>query len=137
MRADGFDGVDKITRLTGRTDIITIREPTDVHYRRVREGLTQILEQFDIDQLYTGVNHVPPLAHFPEFEEGKPNRPWRIPEGRLLCPFLYLYKYHIIDLAHKNNINLSQTQSCLTQREGHCGECWQCRERQWGFDQLK
>lgn len=136
VRADGFDSVERIKHLTGRDDIITIDEPTTVHHRRVREGLVQILEQYDIDELYTGVNHIPPLAHFPEFEEGKPNRPWTVPDGRLVCPFLHLHKYHIIDLANQYNINLSRTQSCLTLHDGHCGTCWQCRERKWGFDQI-
>ena len=48
-----------------------------------------------------------------------------------------VYKYHIIDLANRHKINLSQTQSCLRELKEHCGICWQCLERQWGYKQLE
>ena len=30
------------------------------------------------------------------------------------------------------------TRSCesVTLTEGHCGECWWCQERMWGFNRL-
>jgi len=92
-----------------------------------------ILENYEIDELYTAVNIIPHTEYFPEFiSEGKPGRPWSIPEDEpVKCPFLHLYKYHIIDLANRYNIDLSQTQTCLIQLEGHCGKCWQCLEKQW------
>lgn len=136
-RKDGADSSDNIRRLINRDDIIEIDEDTTEHATRIRRGITNILDRYDIDQLYTGVNHIPPLAHFPEFSENKPNRPWINPYKRLKTPLLHTYKYHIIDLAKQLNIDLSNTHSCLVQNFGHCGKCWQCRERQWGFDQLK
>ena len=53
------------------------------------------------------------------------------------CPFLHLYKYHIIDLANRNNISLEYRHACIEQNKGHCGTCWQCLEKKWGYDQLK
>ena len=45
--------------------------------------------------------------------------------------------YHVIDLANKHNIDLRYTQSCIESPSHHCGECWFCLERTWGYDQLK
>lgn len=136
-RKDGFDNSETIYRLTGRTDIIEIDEVTVDHNDRVSHLATVALTQYDIDQLYIGLNIIPHIKYFPEFvDNDTPVRPWRNPHTLVRTPFLHLYKYHIIDLAKRLNIDISKTQSCLTLRHGHCGTCWQCRERQWGFEQL-
>jgi len=136
-RKDGFDKVEHVEFLTGRS-VIPIPETTTNHKDRYFEGITKIFKDFDIDELYTGINITPPTDFFPEFESvGKPQRPWRKPEyEEIKYPFQHLYKYHIIELAKSNDIDLSETLSCIAHAELPCGECWQCMERAWGFDQL-
>jgi 7-cyano-7-deazaguanine synthase in queuosine biosynthesis len=138
-RADKYDGAERIKLLTGRNEIIEIDELTTNHADRIPMGMDYILDNYDIDELYTGANIIPHTEYFPEFiTDERPGRRWSIPSWiKIKCPFLHLYKYHIIDLANRNNIDLSQTQSCLHQLKEHCGKCWQCLERQWGYKQLK
>ena len=152
---DGHDTPERISLLTDRDDIIEIDkyiECTDNDSPRfkpwhevIKMSMIHMLEDFDIDELYTGDNMNPPIEYFPEFNtNGKPPRAWNIPSlfpdlwaSKIKCPLHHLYKYHIIDLANKNNINLRHTHSCIENTRDHCGECWFCLERAWGYNQLK
>ena len=135
--ASGVDDVETVKKLTGRDDIIVLPTlPEDS--TPVKSGLRSLVLSHGLDQLYTGVNQVPHYKYFPEFAEpNEPPRPWRINSNVLMTPFLHLYKYHLIWLANDLGIDLSETQSCTTQKIGHCGTCWWCREKQWAYDQLK
>jgi len=136
-RLDSFDGVDRVRELTGKP-IIEIPESSTDHWGRFDVAIEHILNNYDIDQLYHGININPPIDIFPEFNIlSKPHRPWRIDHPRLLTPFLHLYKYHIIDLAKQLQIPLDNTRSCIDNASGdECGQCWQCKEKRWGFQQL-
>jgi len=157
---EGYDSPERVSLLTDRYDIIKIdkyikhTENDKPYYKPWTEVLdlsqTHMLEDFDIDELYIGMNMNPPTEFFPEFDTSdKPRRFWytqetsetsRMPKSALTkmrAPFLNLYKYHILDLANKNNIDLRHTQSCQEYMHGHCGECWWCLERTWGYNQLK
>jgi len=138
-RADGYDRAERIKLLTGRSEIIEVDELTTNHEDRIPMGADYIIDNYGIDELYIGVNIIPHTEYFPEFiTDERPGRPWSIPSSlKIKLPFLHLYKYHIIDLANRNNIDLSQTQSCLHELKEHCGICWQCLERQWGYKQLE
>ena len=136
-RKDGFDNADNVRRLTNK-DVIEVDEVSRNHWDRVPLTIEKILNDYDIDSLFTGINHTPPTDHFPEFDTAsKPSRPWKVDFEKVEAPFLHLYKYHIIDLARQFSLDLTGTLSCLHNLDFHCGECWQCKERQWGFDQLK
>jgi len=97
------------------------------------------MNNYSIDELYLGTNIIPHTEYFPEFiTDERPKRLWSYREDSpFKLPLLHLYKYHIIDLANRNNIDLSQTQSCLHKLKEHCGKCWQCLEKQWGYKQLE
>lgn len=58
---------------------------------------------------------------------------------RVLIPFINLEKSHIIDMYYQLGIGslLDYTFSCDQSETTACGKCNGCRERQWGFDQLK
>ena len=136
-RKDGFDRAERIRNLIHK-DIIEVDEVTDDHKDRIGHTIGKILDDYNVDQLYMGINHTPPTYYFSEFDTtNKPHRPWRI-DGVVKAPFLHLYKYHIIDLANKLEIDLSGTRSCIQKVDGdECGKCWQCCEKRWGYDQLK
>jgi hypothetical protein len=134
-REDGFDDPSRVESLISKK-VNRFKETTLNTDLRVREAIYEI--QKDYDQLYIGINHTPPSYYFPELKDGAPYRPWRIQDNdKLIAPFLHLYKYHIIDLANQLNIDLSGTLSCLTDNTTECKECWQCREKIWGYEQLK
>ena len=136
-----------IERLTNRKDIIRIKEDTkSEHYNggkyinRTYQGIEYpeyIKENYDVDQIYGGNNRIPNEAHFPEFLN-MPDGPWRFDHPYIVLPFMHLYKYHIIDIANQYNISITDTQSCLTlpEGEGHCGDCFNCKEIKWAKQQL-
>tara|TARA_B100001175_G_C19324332_1_gene549301 strand:+ start:168 stop:818 length:651 start_codon:yes stop_codon:yes gene_type:complete len=146
----GHDLPERISFLTGRDDIIKIDKyikltDNDKPYFKpwcevMKMSMDHMLEDFDIDELYMGDTMNPPIEFFPEFDiPGKPRRQWYIPESYpVKSPLLHLYKYHIIDLANKHNIDLSHTHSCIDLPDpDHCGKCWFCLEKAWGYNQLK
>lgn len=136
VRSDGFDTPDRVEALV-KKPIIRIPEVSTHHDDRIWMTVESILECYDIDYLYGGINHGPPTEYFPEFDTpDRPYRAWKIDTPRRKVPFLHLYKYHIIDLALTRNIDLSGTMSCIRSIISPCGECWQCREKMWGYEQL-
>jgi uncharacterized Rmd1/YagE family protein len=136
-RQDQFDSVNLVRKLT-KKDVIEVDELQIEKQEMVRFTMYHIADLYNLDQMYTGINCIPNLQHFPEFVEDNPYRPWRITDvdHNVVAPFLHLYKYHIIDIANKNNIDLSNTQSCSVYLHGHCGKCWSCKEKEWGYNQL-
>ena len=50
-------------------------------------------------------------------------------------PFISLNKSHTVGLAlkHKLNYVIKHSHTCTELADGSCYECWQCKERLWGF----
>lgn len=133
-REDGIDNYKRVEELTGQS-VIRIPETSTHSDGRIREGIS--IAEKTYDQVYMALNTVPPADHFPDLKDRAPYRPWKIrPPSKVVAPFLYLFKYHIIDYAIKNNIDLSHTRTCLERTDINCGECWQCREKNWAYEQL-
>ncbi len=132
-RPDGIDNSFRIKMLTSRSDIVEVEVD-----QSIKLTIDKVIDTYPDMQIFTGVNIIPHTEYFPEFgDEERPRRPWRIDWPSVSVPFHHLYKYHIIDLAIKNNVDLSNTMSCTRSADSHCGQCWQCRERAWGFKQLE
>ena len=101
------------------------------------------------DFIFDGVNHQPPLG-FGFYDDNpkmtttenrgsdKGYRAWRIEREGLVTPFLHTYKYHLIDLYYRFDVEelIIPTHSCTTLTEGRCNDCNWCVERAWAFDQL-
>jgi tRNA(Ile)-lysidine synthase TilS/MesJ len=136
LRKDEFDVVHHVKKLTNRNDIIIV-DDEDRSVNRFNFFIEKIKDKYDYEEIYIALNVIPHLAYFPEFSKnGVPNRPWKIDQQNIKAPFLHLYKYHIIDLAHRHFIDLRNTHSCIASPIANCGTCWQCMERSWAFDQL-
>ena len=132
-RDDGFDSPKKVESIIGHAPNVIKLNPT--HHSQI---MIQAIESIKCQDIYLGLNVQPPIEHFPQFDiEGRPYRPFYIPFPYVKAPLLHLYKYHIVDLAHNEGIDISDTQSCLEYTVGHCGRCWQCREISWAFDMLE
>lgn len=137
-RKDGFDSAARIKLLTERDNIIEVDEASSDPSIRVGETVNHILTNYDVGELYLGLNRAPPVEYFPQFDTPqRPFRPWINTWPLIRTPLLHLYKYHIINLAIRNNISVINTLSCIAQLDIPCGKCWQCVERQWGYDQLQ
>ena len=78
-------------------------------------------------------------------ERDKIQDPWK-PEWHMFRPIINLNKKEVAELYQKFNLQdtlFNQTRSCenssaeITQNfETHCGECWWCKEREWGFGKI-
>lgn len=81
----------------------------------------------------------------PEDERDKIQDPWK-PEWHMFRPIINLNKKEVAELYQKFNLQdtlFNQTRSCenpsaeITQNfETHCGYCWWCKEREWGFGKI-
>lgn len=69
-----------------------------------------------------------------------PPRPACNPSNKNIdLPFLFLFKYHILDTYRKLNIThiLPTTHTCTEQVDGECMKCFACLERQWAWTVLQ
>jgi len=136
-RNDGHDNSNHLSKLID-DDIIVIPQLSENSLHRINGGFDYIMDNYDIDELYGGANQVPPLHQFPEFNTpAMPTRYFNLKYRKIVVPFNSLYKYHILDLADRNNIDLTMTYSCLRNMppQPECGECWQCKEKKWAYEQ--
>tara|TARA_B100001113_G_C21084488_1_gene611440 strand:- start:93 stop:671 length:579 start_codon:yes stop_codon:yes gene_type:complete len=139
-RADGFDNYKRVEQLTGKKvnvldELTTSTEGT----LKIDLSLMHLISTKDYDEIYTGINEGPPIDYFPEFDiPTRPERKWYVDysEHIVRTPFLRLYKFHILDLARQERIDLSDTMSCIVSTEKQCGECWQCMEKKWAYNEI-
>jgi|TARA_R110002124_G_scaffold32066_2_gene108243 7-cyano-7-deazaguanine synthase in queuosine biosynthesis len=111
-----------------------------------------IANKYKLDAIYVGVNQNPDIdipGQLDERNEGVLD-PHFVHNGVDIChPFVYTKKDWIIRQYYKNSIEdlLDLTRSCEGEFEGldyttytpgqdvpECGECFWCKERQWGID---
>ena len=143
-----------------------LEEPTDYlikdEYGKMKSGNRIILRshneyiahQYNLDALYGGVNMNPDIdipGKVAERDEGH-LLPHFVHNGIDIChPFVYTKKDWIIRQYYENDIVdlLNLTRSCEGEFEGldyttytpgqhvpECGECFWCKERQWGIDNV-
>ena len=55
---------------------------------------------------------------------------------KFIMPFIHINKSHTVWLAKKYSLDniIKYSHTCTEQADGSCGECWQCKERMWGFN---
>lgn len=118
---------------------ILVGDP-NVHHRMQSTLATGevFIKHPEINYLFNGINQNPPQPWGnPDWEY--PNRPavgYTVP--RMKFPFLHLYKTDIVSLMfeHGQEELMNLTHTCTELTDGRCGECFQCNERAWAFDQL-
>jgi len=104
-----------------------------------------------INYMYSGLTASPPNAVLEGFNE-KLNMPvsrdpsivrevYRPPNGKFYAPFYNVDKQKICEVYKELGVLedlFPVTRSCesFVLTEGHCGKCWWCEERQWGFGRL-
>jgi 7-cyano-7-deazaguanine synthase in queuosine biosynthesis len=102
-----------------------------------------------IDILYTGITSNPPLEIQDTFSELSLENHERHPDvkrmeyiqGPVYMPFTNVNKKIIAKMYTELGLTDSLypvTRSCesTTLTQGHCGQCWWCQERNWGFGKL-
>ena len=88
-------------------------------------------------QLYCmgGIYFILGIVHFTHTGFYRPLMPKFLPAHDAL-----IYWSGIAEIALGLGVLFPVTRSCELKGKleyyGHCGKCWWCEERQWGFDQL-
>jgi 7-cyano-7-deazaguanine synthase in queuosine biosynthesis len=142
----------KIIDLTGNYNVYH-------HFHFVKDGKTikelfeqqtQFIKNKTINWLYTGITSNPPFNVQKNFTEISQENHERNPLIQrpvyhqyypIHTPFTNINKETIAKMYTELNLIDSLfpvTRSCesVTLTEGHCGECWWCQERMWGFNRL-
>ena len=146
------NAIDKIIDLTENYNVYH-------HYHFVKEDnrikelfkqQIQFVENKTIKWLYTAITKNPPFEIQRSFKEpSRENherhplieRPVYMEHQPIYMPFTNIDKQTVAKMYKELDILESLfpvTRSCesLTLTEGHCGECWWCEERLWGFGRL-
>lgn len=142
----------KIIDLTGNYNVYH-------HFHFVKDGKTikelfeqqtQFIKNKTINWLYTGITSNPPFNVQKIFTEISQENHERHPliqrpvyhqSYPIHTPFTNVNKQIIAKMYTELGIMdslFTVTRSCesVTLTEGHCGECWWCQERMWGFNRL-
>jgi len=109
----------------------------------VTSGAYEIFEKDYADYLLNGMNKYPPNQR-DMLPEGYPlpNDRWEPkPEHKEFVghPFADMTKDQTIQLGFSLGIAdeiMPITHSCTELDRGRCGDCWWCKEREWGFKQI-
>lgn len=107
------------------------------------------LEKNEIDCVYTGITKNPPGEITTSFydkttedDERNPQQIRKTIKGNFYAPWTNLNKKDLFEIYKKYNLldNLFPlTRSCESHdvlNSNHCGMCWWCQERLWGFERL-
>lgn len=125
----------EVYRLLGRAapPILYVGNPWQRHDVIVTNAIVNALHYNVVSRVFVADNITPP-AKFPGLEP----RRVRSNHEEVIQPFFDLTKDRILDLFYINGVSdlLKITHTCTEQPKGRCGQCWQCHERAWGFEQL-
>ena len=119
-------------------ETIIVGDPTAHHTVQSKTAVVDILQHHKhIDYIYFATNQNP-VYNFDYANGGAPNRVLASPHPKVVMPFIKMYKDEILKLAidHGQAELFNLTHSCTEQKTGRCGQCFQCKERAWAFDQL-
>jgi hypothetical protein len=111
---------------------IIIGNPNLYHAHILGDAIHKCFNHNLCDIYYVGDNTYP--------ADILPNGPSRmkVKNQKVIYPLFDIYKTDILSTYVKLNILelLEFTHSCTAQSIGRCNNCWQCRERNWAFEQL-
>lgn len=128
--------VDKINQMlnTDIPDPIQVGDPTLHHSKQGRSGETEARRKYNIDHFYYGSQQHPPVPMPGEY----PNRPTQIELPGTTIPFALVDKRHTLGLYEVVQAwpLIELTHSCTALTVGRCGECYNCKEREWALGDL-
>ena len=128
--------VDKINSMLGITlpDPVQVGDATLHHSQQGRSGEKEARANYGIEHCFYGSQQHPPVPMPGEY----PARPDKIELPGTTIPFALLDKSHTLGLYEVFQAwpLIELTHSCTAQTQGRCGECYNCKEREWAFDEL-
>jgi len=138
-------------------DYVSDRFPTNEFYQQIIEGgntdeqaelgisgkvgFSDVLRNYysNLGILYSGNTANPPVVL--DHNTAEPDRSAALKAQekweKFTMPFAHINKSHTIELAQRNKYQhvFTMSHTCTERPRGRCGVCWQCRERQWGFEE--
>jgi len=128
--------VDKINQMLGieLPDPIQVGDPTLHHSKQGRSGEVEARGKYRIDHFYYGSQQHPPVPMPGDY----PARPDKIELPGTTIPFALVDKRHTLGLYEVFQAwpLIELTHSCTALTEGRCGECYNCKEREWALGEL-
>lgn len=144
-----LDVIDKCMEITGKKNVYHHTYFVDIQtFDTLFNHLKQEINDSKIDFLYTGITNNPPSEILSTFRTKNGLENIRNPnyikdnyKGKFYMPFININKNQIAEMYKYLGIIetiFPITRSCedLILRQGHCGTCWWCEERQWAFEKL-
>lgn len=117
-----------VEQLSGIPVLHELLNPTNSSDLRVSKGVTQAILQQRYNAVFLATTAVP--SHLKDVQ-GVPARP---PSHHpVIQPWLHNTKYQIVEYCRRWGLEalILASHSCTVQQQGHCGQCWNCRERRW------
>jgi len=118
-----------------------VGNPDAYHTEQSRIAVREIFQNHtDIDYLFFATNQNPPHSFdysvYPE--DGYPKRVQGPDHPKILMPFIKMHKDEILKILFDRGQEqlLMLTHTCTERKTGRCGQCFQCNERAWAFQQL-
>lgn len=118
-------------------DPIKVGDPTLHHSQQGRSGEKEAREKHGIEHIFYG-SQAHPDRSLIVLPGEYPNRPSSVELPGTTCPFALVDKRHTLSLYDTFNVwpLIELTHSCTAQTEGRCGECYNCKEREWALNEL-
>jgi hypothetical protein len=118
-------------------DPLKVGDPTLHHSQQGRSGERQARAEYGIEHIFYG-SQAHPDRSLIELPGEYPNRPASIELPGTTCPFALVDKRHTLSLYDVFDVwpLIELTHSCTAQTEGRCGECYNCKEREWALNEL-
>jgi hypothetical protein len=118
-------------------DPIKVGDATVHHSQQGRTGEHEARTRYGIEHVFYGSQAHPDRALI-ELPGEYPNRPASVELPGTTCPFALVDKRHTLSLYDTFDIwpLIELTHSCTALTVGRCGECYNCKEREWALGQL-
>jgi 7-cyano-7-deazaguanine synthase in queuosine biosynthesis len=143
--------INKCIELTGNLNVFHHVYFVETPFRNLFKLTREFLYYKNIKVCYTGVTKCPSKEVTESFKDSTPVESERssdiirdcyINEGTIYTPFANIDKQKISEMYNELGIRdelFPLTRSCehKTIFTGHCGQCWWCEERKWGFGALE
>ncbi len=116
---------------------IQVGDPTLHHSMQGRSGEKEAREKYGIEHIFYG-SQAHPDRSLIELPGEYPNRPASVELPGTTCPFALVDKRHTLSLYDTFAVwpLLELTHSCTAQTQGRCGQCYNCKEREWALADL-
>jgi len=118
-------------------DPIKVGDPTVHHSKQGHTGEHDARTKHGIEHIFYG-SQAHPDQSLIVLPGEYPNRPAGVDLPGTTCPFALVDKRHTISLYDIFDVwpLIELTHSCTAQTEGRCGECYNCKEREWALGEI-